>query len=515
MSETVQDAPLSAKETDEMPEAHFADPEGKRFPLYDPKSKKLSAEHVKAAGSYAEKMHNSGELSDGKYHEIIARVNKAKKELKIGEFADDAKKTDSSWEKVRRYDFEAGEIDSTKTNPQGFGLLASGRLTRTGVFVYRNADGTERRELRHPDEVFDKDSLDSLAHATLTDDHPSRVDSNNWRHTAVGHVAGGVKRDGRYVVADLLVQHGDAVDKTKQGRLVEISCGYDCKYDPTPGVYEGERHDGIQREIRYNHVAVGPKGWGRAGPTVRMRIDSATADSGACLGVPVEAISYLRGMTEPATGNTNQDAAQEEIKKLRADNEALKTKLSKAEGDVEGYRTRDTNAAAQKKSAEDSARADAELDERVDAIEAARQFLGRDWKRVREDGKRKSVDEIRREIIKELRPSANFEGKNEAFVAALYEIVVQDAEASGVRTADMQAASSPLMFDAGEESAPRGKRKGKPAPVDEGDEPEDTVEDAAAACTKRMKDAWKTGRYASKIRDAERERERARDKGVH
>ena len=35
-------------------------------------------------------------------------------------------------------------------------------IGRTGVLVYRNADGSERREYRPPEEAFDKDSLASL-----------------------------------------------------------------------------------------------------------------------------------------------------------------------------------------------------------------------------------------------------------------------------------------------------------------------------------------------------------------
>lgn len=56
----------------------------------------------------------------------------------------------------------------------------------------------------------------------------------------------------------------------------ECSCGYHCDLDPTPGVTPGgERFDAIQKNIRYNHLALGPGGgWGRGGSTVRLRLDA-------------------------------------------------------------------------------------------------------------------------------------------------------------------------------------------------------------------------------------------------
>jgi hypothetical protein len=44
----------------------------------------------------------------------------------------------------------------------------------------------------------------------------------------------------------------------------ELSCGYQCRLDPTPGIYEGWPYDVVQRDIRHDHVGVGSIwGWGR------------------------------------------------------------------------------------------------------------------------------------------------------------------------------------------------------------------------------------------------------------
>lgn len=39
-------------------------------------------------------------------------------------------------------------------------------------------------------------------------------------------------------------------------------------------MHNGEHYDAIQRNIVVNHIALGPKGWGRAGPEVAVKTDS-------------------------------------------------------------------------------------------------------------------------------------------------------------------------------------------------------------------------------------------------
>lgn len=51
----------------------------------------------------------------------------------------------------------------------------------------------------------------------------------------------------------------------------ELSCGYRCQYDFTPGEFNGQKYDVVQRRMRGNHVAVVKKG--------RMGSDIAVLDS--------------------------------------------------------------------------------------------------------------------------------------------------------------------------------------------------------------------------------------------
>lgn len=187
-----------------------------------------------------------------------------------------AARTDAN-DDEQRFDFfgSVGKFTPTQVG----GIRVPARLTRTGVLEYRKPDGTIRRELRLPDEVFNSDSLRTLQGATVTDlqHHRGLLSTANWKDAVLGHTEE-VRRDGKYVQADLLINDPTTVAEVQNGRLADISCGYSCKLEYTPGTWNGERYDAIQRSIRYNHVAVLPKGKGRAGTDVAIRTDARDAE---------------------------------------------------------------------------------------------------------------------------------------------------------------------------------------------------------------------------------------------
>lgn len=174
---------------------------------------------------------------------------------------------------VQRFDRTSlGKVDRTQVG----GARVPARLSRTGVLVYRQPDGKVRRELRLPEEVFKADSMKTLEDAPLIDikHHTGMVTPDTYRKVSLGHVSGGVRRDGIYLISDVLVQDQETLDAIETGERTELSCGYECKLDWTPGVYEGQEYDCIQRGIRYNHVALCPPNKGRAGPEVGLRLDA-------------------------------------------------------------------------------------------------------------------------------------------------------------------------------------------------------------------------------------------------
>lgn len=166
-------------------------------------------------------------------------------------------------------------IDGYTRTPQG-GLRLDAYLTRVGIFDYSRADGTVTRELRPTAHVFSEASLASLRGAPVTDLHPiAAVDTSNWRELTVGHVADDVRADGDFVRASVVINDADTIARIEAGERVEISCGYQTELVPESGTYHDQRYDAVQTAITYNHVALGPRGWGRAGSDVALRLDAA------------------------------------------------------------------------------------------------------------------------------------------------------------------------------------------------------------------------------------------------
>lgn len=165
-------------------------------------------------------------------------------------------------------------MDKSVLTPQGF-LRIDATLTRTGVFVYRRADGKITRELRHPDDVFHPDSLESLRMAPVTDDHPEEmVSPENVKALGVGWIDSNIIRDGAELKSAAIVADASALKKVRTGKR-ELSCGYHADVVEEAGVYNGEAYDSRQTNIRYNHVAIVDRG--RAGRSVRLRLDSEDA----------------------------------------------------------------------------------------------------------------------------------------------------------------------------------------------------------------------------------------------
>ncbi len=178
------------------------------------------------------------------------------------------------WDAADCDHFDSGKLGKVDRTQLG-GARVPARLSRTGVLTYRNPDGTVRRELRLASEIFKADSLKTLEHAPVIDikHHTGMVTPATFREVSLGHVTG-VRQEGKFIVGDLLVQDQHTLDGIDNEERTEVSLGYRCVLDMTPGVYEGEPYDCVQRSIRYNHAALCPPGRGRAGSEVGLRLDS-------------------------------------------------------------------------------------------------------------------------------------------------------------------------------------------------------------------------------------------------
>ena len=144
-------------------------------------------------------------------------------------------------------------------------------VTRTGVLVYKNHDGSERRELRHPDDVFNPESLNSLKTIPITKNHPPQlVNVNNVNQFMVGMTGETVHIDGDNIAVSLNITHKEGIDAVNKG-MKELSLGYNLDLLEESGEYEGETYTHRQTNIIYNHLSLVEKA--RAGRSARLNLD--------------------------------------------------------------------------------------------------------------------------------------------------------------------------------------------------------------------------------------------------
>lgn len=144
-------------------------------------------------------------------------------------------------------------------------LTAAPRVARTGIQLYYGSElglsGQDAKKVmkvyRSPEQVFHKDAMASFAHRPFTDDHPpEQVTADNWKKYATGQSGAEVARDGEFIRVPMVLMDAAAIKKFKDGK-VEISMGYDCEIDFTPGTTpDGQTYDAMQKNPRGNHYAV-------------------------------------------------------------------------------------------------------------------------------------------------------------------------------------------------------------------------------------------------------------------
>lgn len=142
--------------------------------------------------------------------------------------------------------------------PEGYLICQDAILARTGKQTYLNRevygdsidDPNKEIEIDRPEaEVFSDKTLASFENKPVTIEHPDEdVNIDNHNFYSVGFVRD-IKRgidDGKPVmIGTLVVTNPDAVADIENGKLLELSCGYDC-----------DIVDNAQTNIRGNHVAL-------------------------------------------------------------------------------------------------------------------------------------------------------------------------------------------------------------------------------------------------------------------
>lgn len=163
-------------------------------------------------------------------------------------------------------------------------LIVEATPTRAGIFTYYERDdngGIKKvRELRHPDDVFSRETMDSLEVIPYTtqENHVSLMTPEDVRNKTYGTTMSNAKRVDDHANIKIKINDAEEIKAVMSGESLELSNGYECDIIKESGEYNGERYDQRQTNIIYDHVARVEKA--RGGNSCRIRLDSQDAISG-------------------------------------------------------------------------------------------------------------------------------------------------------------------------------------------------------------------------------------------
>jgi hypothetical protein len=319
-------------------------------------------------------------------------------------------------------------------------------VTRTGVFKYLNADGTIRRELRHPDDVFKQQSLDTLRRIPVTVNHPPElVNADNASKYQVGSTGDDFNVDGQFVMSSVTIHHKSGVDAVENGKT-QWSLGYEVSLVDEVGAYNGEKYDCRQTEIEYNHLAI--VDLARAGKEASLKMDS-----GNVISVSSDVIKQV----SPENGdkkivNDNQKEAimkiividgvaiqveDAEESKLKAVVDAMNSKITDANAKVSAAQAKidSLNSEVSKLTGElKTANSDSLLSQKI----AARVALETDARRITGDSADftgKSDLEVKKIAVAAFDAKANLDG-GDAYISAYFDIAKSKTAEAGASRGD-------------------------------------------------------------------------------
>lgn len=197
-------------------------------------------------------------------------------------------------------------IDRT---PEGYLICRDVPINRTGTQTYLahelGLDGDPDRPVtvyRLEEDVFAPAAMASFEGKDITRGHPPEMlTAENQSSYSRGHLEH-VRRLGENTVADLIVKDASLVSEVENGLLREVSCGYNCNFEPYMDGYK-------QTHIIGNHLAIVPRG--RAGRDVAIHDTAPEAEKGRN-----KPMSEFWKSVLTAFGMAAKDASPEELDKM-------------------------------------------------------------------------------------------------------------------------------------------------------------------------------------------------------
>lgn len=320
---------------------------------------------------------------------------------------------------------------------QGF-LVAPACYTRTGVFYYINDDGSVRAELRLAEEVFSDQAMKSMQMLPVTNDHPPvMLNPENSKQYTVGFSSENVTRKNDTANGFIKVTDKDAIADVENGRKEELSMGYQCLLEDSPGVWEGIKYDVIQRNIKYNHIALVEKG--RAGSQCRIKTDSddlrfkvnkPSNVGGKNMATKIIKVGkfdceVVESSAQILKNHLDEQAEKEksmmdEFEKMKKDLAEMKKKVDQMEGKKDAaeaeLKKAQENLEEMKKDASDHVKMNKLVKERTDLIEKCKPFANEDTKFDELDN-----TQLKKLVVEKAYPEMKLDSASEDRIDGLFE----------------------------------------------------------------------------------------------
>ncbi len=329
---------------------------------------------------------------------------------------------------IKRYDSVSANI--TRNDDGSLSVLPV--VTRAGIFLYRKADGTTIRELRHPDEVMQANSLNSMKMIPVTDGHPTKfISPDNSKDLSIGFTGENIIVDGKLISIPVKITAYDGIDSIERGRL-QLSLGYTCNVVDEAGTYDGQPYDTKQTDIKYNHLAIVDEA--RAGRVTQMKLDHSDAeliidgdnynkDGGsmsenktvirldrADYEIPVQVESHIAKLDSKIIESGDALTAKQ------GELDTLQAKLDSATDEVKQLKADSTDEKVQ-----------ARVDTRLALLDSARAVCGDEIKTDMSDSA------IKKAVILKVMPDAKLDGKSEDYITARCDSAIEVADKVGLR----------------------------------------------------------------------------------
>lgn len=176
-------------------------------------------------------------------------------------------------------DMATSGMDKREYDTNGWFEVKDNPLSMVGVFPYSGRSISAECEpdkiymvYRPAEELNSADCIDSFKLIPWIDNHVMLGSEDagltpSEQKGVQGVIGQDVYFDGDTLKGNIKVFSEAMANLIANGKK-ELSCGYRCRYEYSPGTYDGVKYDYVQREIRGNHLALVENG--RMGPDVAV-----------------------------------------------------------------------------------------------------------------------------------------------------------------------------------------------------------------------------------------------------